>query len=177
MIDRIRAVFYKNALGKLLSSQNRQRKTHTLNSAQNIGILFDASEKTTRAELSEWVKKLEKEGKKTKMLGFFNVKQLTESHPFDFFTLKESTWQGLPNSQKALQFSQEKFDLLLSFNPEELSQLEWIAAGSPAAMKIGLATTHKNDFDIQLDTPDGKGFSFFIEQLNFYLDKIVLTKS
>ena len=117
------------------------------------------------------------EGRKVKKLAFFNSKQVVESPNFDLFTLKETSWAGMPKSEKAQAFASEKFDLLLSFNPDELRQLEWVAAASQAAMKIGLATEHQNDFDIQLETPDGKGFRFFIEQLNIYLEKIVLTKS
>lgn len=177
MFEKIRAFFFKNAIGKLLAEQKRHRKINTVNSARSIGILFDATTENARRELTDFVGKLEKAGKKVKTLGFFNTRQLPESHRFDSFLLKESTWIGKPKSEKAAAFAQEPFDLLLSFNPDDLSQLEWLAAASPAAMKIGLATDHRNDFDIQLETPDGKGVRFFAEQLEIYLDKIVLTKS
>ncbi len=177
MFEKIRVFFFKNALGKLLAEQKRHRKTNTLDSARTLGILFDASTANARQEVAEFVKKLEKEGKKIHTLGFFNTKQLPESHQFDSFTLKESTWQGKPKSEKAAVFATEKFDLLLSFNPDDLPQLQWLAVASQAAMKIGLATDHRNDFDIQLETPEGKGVRFFTEQLAIYLDKIVLTKS
>ncbi len=177
MLAQIRAIFFNKALRALLASQHRKRQTHTLDSARHIGILFDASSQTIRQEVGEFAKKLEKAGKKVRMLGFFNSNNLPEAHTFDAFTLKESNWQGLPKSEKAATFSKEKFDLLLSFNPDETPQLEWLAAASPAAMKIGLATQHPNDFDIQLETPEGKGLHFFAEQLDIYLDKIVLTKS
>ena len=104
-------------------------------------------------------------------------KNLPEAHTFDAFTLKETTWTGVPKHDKAEVFATERFDLLLSFNPDELPQLEWLATASQAAMKIGLATSHPNDFDIQLETPEGKGVHFFAEQLHLYLDKLVLTKS
>lgn len=177
MIEKIRAVFFKNALSKLLATQKRQRKIHTLDSARTIGFLFDASSDTTRREVATFVGKLEKNGKKVQLLGFFNTKQPPENQPFDTVFLKETTWVGLPKSDKALAFAKEKFDLLLSFNPEEHPTLEYLAVASPAAMKIGLATSHANDFDIQLETPEGKGVNFFTEQLSIYLDKIVLTKS
>lgn len=177
MLAQIRALFFKKALQELLVSQNRKRQVHTLDSARSIGILFDASSETIRKEVADFVKRLEKNGKKVHVLGFYNSKGLVEAHTFDAFTLKETTWKGLPKSEKATAFSKEKFDLLLSFNPDETRQLEWLAAASPAAMKIGLATDHPNDFDFQLETPEGKGVHFFAEQLDIYLDKIVLTKS
>jgi hypothetical protein len=177
MFEKIRAAFFKNALGKLLAEQKRQRKIHTLESARTIGVLFDAGTDAARKEVSEFVKKLEKDGKKVQLLGFFNVKQQPEGHPFDNFFLKETTWMGIPKSEKVTAFNQQKFDLLLSFNPENLAPMEWVAIASQAAMKIGLATDHRNDFDIQLETPEGKGMRYFTEQLSVYLDKIVLTKS
>lgn len=177
MIDQIRSAFYKNALGKLLAGQKRQRKTHTLTSARTIGILFDATSDSLRKEVLEFAHKLEKEGKKIQLLGFFNTKQLPENPAFNHFGLKESTWARIPKSEKAISFAADPLDLLLSFNPDELPQLSWIAAASKAAMKIGLASNQQNDFDIQLETPDGKGFRFFTEELRGYLDKIVLTKS
>lgn len=177
MLEKIRAAFFKNALGKLLAQQTRQRKTHTLESARSIGILFDASDDSIRKEIAGFAKKLEKDGKKVEMLGFFNSKQKPDNQDFDFFFQKEATWQGKPKSEIATTFSKKKLDLLICFNPASLSQLEWLAAASQAAMKIGLATERANDFDIQLETPAGKGFQFFTEQLSIYLDKIVLTKS
>ncbi len=177
MLAQIRAIFFKKALRELLASQKRKRQVYTLDSARSIGILFDASTETIRKEVADFVKRLEKNGKKVRLLGFYNSKTLPEAHTFDAFTLKETTWKGLPKSEKATAFSTEKFDLLLSFNPDDTPQLEWLAAATPAAMKIGLATEHQNDFDIQLETPEGKGVHFFAEQLDIYLDKIVLTKS
>lgn len=177
MIAKIRAIFFKNALGKLLAEQKRQRKTNTLQSARTIGILFDATSETVRKDVLEYVKKLEKDGKKVQMLGFFDTKQPPENQSFDYFFLKETTWQGIPKSEKAKTFSKEKFDLLLCLNPDDRPSLEWLAIESPAAMKIGFATDHLNDYDIQLETPEGKGVRFFTEQLSIYLDKIVLTKS
>lgn len=177
MIDQIRSAFFKNALGKLLAGQKRQRKIHTLNSARTIGLLFDATTESTRKEVQDFAQKLEKEGKKVQIFGFFNIKQAPENPGFNHFAQKESTWARIPKSEKAIAFASESFELLLSFNPSELPQLNWIAAASKAAMKIGLASVQPNDFDIQLETPDGKGFRFFTEELRGYLDKIVLTKS
>ena len=177
MIEKIRAAFYKNALAKLLLEQKRPRKIHTLQSAGKIGVLFDAGSAQVRKEVLELTKTWEKEGKKVQLLGFFNSKQVTDGESIQHFSLKESTWQGKSKSEKATAFSQEKFDLLLVFNPEALAPLHWVAVASQAAMKIGTATKAAQDFDFQLEIPDGKGVRFFAEQLHIYLDKIVLTKS
>lgn len=176
MLESIRIALFRRAMRNLLATHKRQRTTHTPASARSIGLLFDASSEQFRKEALEYGKKLEKSGKKVQLLGFYNVKQPPADAAFDFFTLKEINWSFHPvKSEKATAFAKEKFDLLVCLNPEARPSLEWIAAASPAAMKIGPATDHPNDFDLQLDIPQGKGPQYFTEQMHQYLDKIVLT--
>lgn len=174
MLAPLRALLFKKALRELLSSQKRTRQVHTLDSARTVGVLFDATGETTRRESQEFVNSLEKQGKKVTTLGFFNQKQAPENQPFDSFFAKETAWIGQPKTEKATAFAKQKFDLLLTLNPDELPPLEWLAAQSQAAFKIGFATSRPNDFDIQLETPEGKGIRYFTEQLALYLGKIVL---
>ena len=93
------------------------------------------------------------------------------------FFQKETSWAGVPKSEKATAFAEEKFDMLIYLDPEECAPLEWLAAASQAAMKAGFASNRPNDFDLQLEIPAEKGLMFFIEQLHLYLEKIVLTKN
>jgi hypothetical protein len=174
MLDKIRATFFRSALQNALAAQRRSRAVHTLDSARSIGVLFDASSEAARREVLDFVKNLEKQGKKVSALGFFDEKQVPENQPFDAFSAKETTWTGQPKSEKANTFAQQKLDLLLTLNPAERAPLEWVAATSQAAMKIGFATHRPNDFDIQLETPESKGIRYFTEQLALYLGKIVL---
>lgn len=174
MFSALRAILFKKALRDLLASQKRTRQVHTLDSARSIGVLFDATAETARRESLEFVHSLEKAGKKVSSLGFFNVKQAPENPPFDSFFAKETSWIGQPKSEKAAAFVNQKFDLLLTLNPDNLPPLEWLAANSQSAFKIGFATSRPNDFDIQLETPEGKGIRYFTEQLALYLGKIVL---
>jgi len=174
MFAPLRALLFKKALRNLLASQKRSRQVHTLDSARSIGVLFDATSETAQRESLEFARSLEKQGKNVSVLGYFNVKQAPENQSFDSFFAKETTWLGQPNSGKSDDFLKQKFDLLLTLNPDELPPLEWLAAKSQAAFKVGFATSRPNDFDIQLETPEGKGIRYFTEQLALYLGKIVL---
>lgn len=174
MLAPLRALFFKKALRTVLASQKRMRQVHTFDSARSIGLLFDASSEKARKESLEFVRQLEKQGKKVTALGYFDSKQVADNQPFDAFTVKETTWTGQPKSEKADAFAREKFDLLLTLNPDEQTPLEWLAASSQAAFKVGFATHRTNDFDVQLETPEGKGIRYFTEQLAVYLGKIVL---
>jgi hypothetical protein len=174
MLAPLRALLFKKALRELLAAQKRTRQVHTLESARYLGVLFDATAENARRESMEFIAALEKQGKKVSSLGYFNQKQVPGNQSFDFFYAKETAWIGQPKSEKATNFVKQKFDLLLTLNPDELPPLEWLAAQSQAAFKIGFATSRPNDFDIQLETPEGKGIRYFTEQLALYLGKIVL---
>ncbi len=177
MLEKLRLFFFKRALQRALADRRRQRKTYTLQSARSIGLLFDATAEKTRQEVKQYVQELEKNGRQVRLLGYFKTKELPGQHPFDFFFQKEITWTGQPKSEKAATFMQEKFDLLLCFNPADERPLEWISTLSPAAMKVGLATNRPHELDIQIEIPAEKGLRYFAEQLHLYLDKIVLTKN
>jgi len=174
MLALLRNFLFKKALRESLAAQKRSRQVHTIDSARTIGVLFDASSETTRRESLEFIKSLEKQGKKVSELGFFNESKAPENQAFDCFSKKECSWIGQPKSEKGAEFSKHKFDLLLTLNPDNFAPLEWLAVQSQAAFKIGIATSHPNDFDIQLETPEGKGIRYFTEQLALYLGKIVL---
>ena len=76
MLALLRAFFYNKALREMLAAQKRSRQVYTLDSARSIGVLFDATAETTRRESLEFIKALEKQGKKVSSLGFFDAKQV-----------------------------------------------------------------------------------------------------
>ncbi len=178
MLNALRRSFFIKALQQALSANKRQRRVHTLVTAQTIGILFDATTEKKRQEVVELGKKWEKEGKKVKILGFFNDKKAPVTTPdFPWFFQKETRWTGEPKSEKASAFANEKLDLLLVLNPEELPALRFVAAQSVAAMKIGHAAATPHDLDVQLDAPAEKGLPYFIEHLTKYLNTLVINKN
>lgn len=174
MIGLIRKFLFRKGVREQLAHQKRTRQVHTFESARTVGLLFDATSEKARKESLEFAQALEKQGKKVHKLGFFNSRQLPENPGFEAFSLKETAFDGQPKSDKASQFAKEKFDLLLTLNPEILPALTWVAIQSQASFKIGFATSEPNDYDVQLETPEGKGVKYFTEQLAMYLGKIVL---
>lgn len=177
MLESIRSALYKKSLQGVLATQKRRRQAHNFDSAKKIGILFDATTEKTRHEVMEYAKNLVEKGKSVRLFGYFKTKQPPEGHAFNFFFQKETSWAGIPKSEKATAFVEEKFDMLIYLDPEECGPLEWLAAASQAAMKVGFASNRPNDFDLQLEIPSEKDLKFFLEQLHLYLEKIVLTKN
>ena len=178
MLDKLRSAFFRRLLRQTLAAQNRQRKTHTLQSAQSVGVLFDATEEKDRTDVLQFAKRLkEEQKKKVRLLGFVDVKQPLGQTLFPQITQKELRWNGKPFGAATETFLSEKYDLLLCLNPTQAPVLQWIAAAAMAATKIGTAVADTlHDFDIVLETPVEKGVPFFMDQLDHYLDKIVPTK-
>ncbi len=176
MLESIRTALYNKSLRRVLAGQKRQRQAHNMTSAKTVGILFDATTEKTRREIMDYAQELTDKGKRVRLFGYFKSKQPPEGHTFQFFFQKETSWTGVPKSEKADNFVREKFDLLIYLDPEECRPLEWVAAASQAAMKVGFATDRPNDFDLLLET-GGKGIHHFIEQLHFYIGKIVQTEN
>jgi len=177
MLENIRGALLRRYMRQLLKTQNRRRKTHTLQSARSIGILFDGTEEKDRLEVLDFAHSLEKPTKKVRLLGFVDIKKVALGQTqFPQFTQKERGWNGVPNSEAVKTFIAEHFDLLLCLNGKQTLLLEWVAAASQAAMKIGTYTEHPNDFDLMLETPAQKGVRFFVDQLDLYLEKIVPSK-
>lgn len=173
MFESLRSRMAFDAIRKWLTAHHRTRKTHTLETASSIAVLFDATREKTRTETLAWIKDLKNSGKNVAALGFFNEKKPPESIPnFDFYNAKALNWTLETQSDKAKSFADATNDLLICINPDELAAISWVAAKSKAAMKIGMATHHHNDFDLQIDTPPEKGVHFFAAQLQFYLGKI-----
>lgn len=167
-------VFFGRLLRQTLANQRRRRKTHTLESARTIGILFDATEENDRREVLELAHTLEeKRRKKVRLLGFVDNKHPLGQTQFPQFTQKELHWNGKPKSEAVAVFVADPVDLLLCLNKSEVPWINWAAAASLAAMKIGTATRAPHDLDMILETPAEKGISYFVKQLDVYLDKIV----
>jgi hypothetical protein len=177
MLENLRTFFLKRLLRRTLAGQNRQRKVYTIQSARTIAILFDATEEKDRKDVLALVELWQEEHrKKVRLLGFVDNKQPLGQTQFPQFTPKDLKWNGTLVSEAAKTFLEDKPDLLLCLNKNQVLPLAWVAAASKAAMKIGSATPPPHDFDMVLETPAEKGVRFFVDQLELYLNKIVPSK-
>jgi hypothetical protein len=174
MLNRIRQVFFRKALREQLQGHTRQRRPHNLDSAQTVGVLFEASDEGRRKQVQDIVQELEKKGKKVQLLGFFDARVPVPITAFPAFTRKDLGWNGIPKNDKCEEFVSKSFDILLCLEPTPPDPLIWAAALSKAGMKIGFPTPGFDIFDLALEVPQGKDLRFFMDQLKVYLAKIQL---
>lgn len=174
MFDSLRHRFAQQGLRRLAHASGRKRRVHTLDTANFIEIVFDATEDGVRKDVVDWSRELEKAGKQVKILGYYDLPKAPEaSQPFDFYFKRELNWNLSSKSLKVAALLKGSPDLLVSINPRGLLAIEWVVLQSKAGMKVGMISTHPNDLDIQIDLPVGSGVKKFVSELRHYLEKII----
>ena len=133
-----------------------------------VGVLFDATDANISQQALAYIKKLNKQAKTVKTLGFINVKEVKTELPFDNFCKKDLDWLWRPKNDIATQFKEQKFDLLINLCQTDCFPLEYLAVSISANYKIGALTDYPNNYDLMLDS---KSLDKYLEQVNFFINK------
>ncbi len=161
-----------------LSSQHprEQRRLHT-SSAKTVGILFDATEPNNCELALKYGEKWYQKGKKVSFLGFINAappkKNGGDAPSFLHFYKNEVTWLWQTKSKTAEHFMQQSFDILIGLYTKHDPVMDSVAACSLAHFKIGgTDNSPLKPFDFVLDVGENAELPRFIQQLDFYLQKL-----
>lgn len=158
-------------LQKMIRKIDLRRQTVTYNSAQTIGILFDATELNHRERVLQFSKDLKAKDKKVKLLGFFNNKQEVTNFPFKAFNKNDIDWLMRPKGEVIQSFMNADFDLLMGIYEGKNLPLEYIAALSKAHLRVGPYTDNIYCYDLMIDT-DRQNLDNYISQMEFYLKRL-----
>ncbi len=162
-------------LQKLIQKIDLKRRSVTYESAQTIGILFDATELNQREVVMQFSKKLKEKKKKVKLLGFFNNKQEVNNYPFKAFNKNQVDWLLRPKDEVVEYFIKNTFDVLIGIYGGENLPLEYIAALSRAHLRVGPYTDNTYCYDLMFDTNKWDSEDF-IKQVEIYLNKMNRSK-
>ena len=155
----------------MTSRRNTSAKMITFESAQTIGLLFDANTLQDRNLVLKYAKSLTKAGKKVILLGYMENTHENENYTFAYYNLKNIDWAKRPKGEVVDTFINENVDILISIHLQSNSHTEYIAALSKAAFKVGPIATFEKTFDLMLDTSNLSSLSEFIEQIENVLKK------
>lgn len=167
LLDTLKRSLNKRALQK--QPKPIKRQPTNLQSAQWIGILFDATSKENRDHILAYKRKLEKSGKKVQLLAFVNSRAKELNYNFPFFTRREVDWKGVPRSKTIEEFATRSFDLLLLVNPKTSITFEYIVTLTDARLKVGPYTEDAKSFDFMVQAEEAT-LSEFIQQIEKYVD-------
>jgi hypothetical protein len=158
-----------------LKSNARQREVHNLQTAQSIGILYDATKQEDMMQVSEFVNVLFKTKKDVKALGFVNLKELTHHHmpmlQFDFFFLKDLNWYYKPENYIIKNFVEKDYDILINLCDSTCIPTKYLAGSSLAKFKVGKYEEEVDLYDMMIDVKDNS-LEGLIKEIHHYLNII-----
>ncbi len=174
---RIRLAFAKYRFQKEIKGFQRNRKVIGIHDAKKIGVLYNATEMEDFEIVKTYVRKLLADKKEVVSLGYVDKKELPATQfaklGLDFFSRKNLNWYMVPNSPLVENFINEEFDILINLNIGLCFPLQYISAISKAKFRVGQYDMKNTGFyDFMIHTPKNETLKHFIEQTDYYLNKI-----
>ncbi len=178
LINRLRKLAGSYFLRQEMRIRTREVQSMGLASARSIGIIFNAKDERTFKLIREFSDKLRGGGlRQVKSLGFVPKAEvasfLQSSQDFDFFTRDDFNWYYKPKGRKVVGFMSEPFDILIDLRLNKFISLLFIVGLSRAHFKVGRFGKGYEDFyDLMINVDANSDLSFFIEQIQHYLNMI-----
>ena len=171
LIKMVRLRFQRHFLNKELKQRHRSPQSMNWRDAKSIGVLFDATDLDIRQTALKFKEKLKKEGKKVRLLGFFDGDQNNANFTFAHFNRKQIDWAFRPAAREVQEFIETPFDLLLNIEPITREHTEYIAALSRARLKVGPVADYFDCYDLMIEAADNRNVHAFIQQTEGLLKK------
>jgi hypothetical protein len=176
LFDKIKEQAGKSTLKNNLKSRYRKRFFHNFNTAKTVGLLFDATDHSIYETARSFSKFFAERKIKLTGLGFADSKEVMNFYQyytgFNFFTLKDTNWQGIPRNHNVNDFMNEKVDILIDIHFADNFQLDYINAMSEAEFKIGPYSSNVQQYDFMIDISSNPSAEFFCDQVIHYLNII-----
>ncbi|MBX2945528.1 MAG: hypothetical protein KF725_06820 [Cyclobacteriaceae bacterium] len=104
---------------------------------QSVGVLFSIEDKKKHDEIKDFIHRLERDGKKVKVMAYLPPNKDNYEFLFDFFTQKEISFWGAFTSETAVKFFNTPFDYLYYLDTKPNPMMLNILARSKARCRIG----------------------------------------
>jgi hypothetical protein len=153
---------------------NREKMFVNMEDAKTIGIVFEATDPANFELVKKYMLYLREMKKRIKAIGFYNTKNMLGSSysklEYDFFCQKDLNWHNVPDSIYVKNFTEEKFDILLDLNLNDLFPLHYISSLSRARFKVGKKSEKNNFiFDLMIETDVNRDLKYFLKNIDTYL--------
>ena len=152
----MKANFLKIRTKSLLRRNKTLRSSIPYAEASSIGIVFSIEDKSKHDAIKEFIKKLEGDGKKVKVIAFLPKKKENYEFKFDFFTEDDLSFFGKNNSTQASKFVATPFDILYYVDATPNNYILNLIAQSKARFRIGKFWTEgKPYFELMIESVGG----------------------
>lgn len=181
-IDNIRQKFGNYFFLKDISKVSRNRNIINLDDARNIALVYDASDESTYAIVSDFVRFFQDNQKIVKAFGFVNYSHLPHycfpKLSYDYITKSDLNWYFKPRNSKANDFINEEFDILINLCMDDCFPLKYLSGLSKAKFKVG-KFDDKNDsiYDFMLNVDQNISLDLYFKEAIHYLSIINKNKT
>jgi hypothetical protein len=157
-----------------------KRKIHYTNfqSIKSIGIVWDASRPEEFLLLSRLHHKMEALNIDLTILGFFPGKELPNQYTairyLNCLKKNETDFLYRPVANEAVKFIEQRFDVLIDINFQQIFPLEYITSLSQASFKVGLTDAHPETapLDLMISMKKPITLESYLDQVLYYLGMI-----
>ncbi|MBX2962828.1 MAG: hypothetical protein KF687_09970 [Cyclobacteriaceae bacterium] len=104
---------------------------------QSVGILFSIEDKKKHDDVKDLIHRLERDGKKVKVIAYLPPNKDNYEFMFDFFTQKDISFWGAITADIAVKFFNTPFDYLYYLDTKPNPMMLNILARSKAKCRIG----------------------------------------
>ena len=161
----IKDFFLKRKVNKKLLNYQLQVSSDKI---VKVGVLIDGNYFTNQEELISEILKYGIEKNNIEILSFVNKNKKTLLEKFDYFFRKDISLGGLFKSERVTNFTEQHFDLLISYYDVQKPALLLVSKSSKAKFKVGFQTIDKRINHLSINSV-AENYTEFISELFKYL--------
>lgn len=178
ILQNIRENIGFSMLCKKAQRLKRDKSFNNLETAQTVGLLFDASQQQNYQSASNFIKFLEERGKHVEALGIVLNEEMLRYFPptnnVSLFRLDKLTFYGYPDDPRIEPFLSKNFDIMINLCLYENLSIDYVMGMSKAKFKVSsnLRSLDFADFILQFNSERKPTSNDLIEQIKGYLGQL-----
>ncbi|GGG42955.1 DUF6913 domain-containing protein [Bizionia arctica] len=165
----------EKSIKKNLTTILNNRETHfNNNKIESLGVILNAEETTDFEAIETFAKTLNLSPNKLKIIAFTELTKEITCTWENCFNPKDFTWNGKINNLELKSFLDTKFDLLISYYANDVSELKYLTSASNAHFKVGIfqKDSRLNDLIIKTDFNNLEAFKVELKKYLTVLNKL-----
>jgi hypothetical protein len=174
-INNIKIKLANNNIRKTLKRDPRKKEFHNLDSAKNIGIIFDLENESNYKTVKRFADDLGKQSYNVKAVAWVNADELPDfgvGQKTLFYTNKDVKWNGEPIATELTEFMNTKFDLLFILTDSDHMSVKYLTHISKAACKVGAFSESADHLDFMIHLTKNKSIDNLIKESLDFLKQI-----
>ena len=156
---------------KSVQFKSKNSKSSKHNNSHKIAFLFDGRSDINLKIVQNYTKRLQDQGKDVNYI-FLTDHAEPEQISFQAFNRKSFNWFYIPKSNLLLDFIDTEFDLLISFNVEQIREIDALVDLSSARFKVGIINGHSENYNLVINPVKEQDWRDYIRTLEKTLTQL-----